>query len=108
MTLAQIMKMAHTLRKALRCGMSVALRMAWAYRRGFSHAYEISWANGTRSLGFGRSYDEVRRACVIEVRDAYYINGLPIGLAAIGSHETNMQPYAPAVEPVAVPLPIAA
>lgn len=94
MTLSQIMTLANKLNAALRCGKSQALKMAWAYRRGATYAYEISWMNGTRTFGFGKSYDEVRAARIDEVNAGVALDRKPIG-----SHETNLEPYALAVEP---------
>lgn len=89
MTPNQIAAMADKLDSAFRCGMPQALTMASAYGGGLTHAYEISWLDGTRSVGFGSSYDEVRKARIDEVNAA-----VALGRKPIGSHETNMEPYA--------------
>lgn len=89
MTDTLAMTLANALDAAFRCGMTQAVAMASAYGRGFTHAYAISWLDGSRSLGFGKSYDEVRAARIAEVNA-----GVAAGRKPIGSHETNMEPYA--------------
>lgn len=103
MTMSQLMKMAHTLRSAFRCGMSESLRMAWAYKRGSSHAYSILLVSGGRAIGFGHSYDEVRKARIAEEHAL-----IAKGKKPLGSYETNMEPYAPAIEAVSIAMKLAA
>lgn len=99
MTLADIMRTAHTLKRTYRSTMSVALKMAWGLARGFTYAVEASFCdwNGRvarREVFLGNSYEEATAA-----RQAVQAKLAKEGLRFLGGHGTNLKLYA--IAPVA-------
>lgn len=98
MTLTQMMKVAHALKREYRCTMSVALRLAWGMARGFSHAFVVSLEDGTRIVGCANSSDEARKAFFAAEHAA-----LKRGVKSLGgSQAINLNLFASVVEVEAV------